>query len=288
MVELRRGTAMAFGGTIETVEMHTGGEPVRIVVSGYPPIPGATILEKRRYARENLDHLRKLLIFEPRGHYDMYGVIPVEPDLPGADLAVLFIHNEGYSTMCGHATIALGRYAVDHGLVAPRAPVTDVAIQCPCGLVRVRVEVEETPAGFVSGAVAFESVPSFAFTLDRHVDVAGLGTVPFDIGYGGAFYALVDAGSIGLDLETTPLDRLVEAADSITRAVAATVPLDHPDDPDLAFLYGTILTDGDDGSDGRPSRNVCVFAEREVDRSPTGSGVSARMAVQVARGLRVG
>ena len=114
---------------------------------------------------------------------------------------------------------------------------------------------------------------------------AGLGTVPFDIGYGGAFYALVDAGSIGLDLETTPLDRLVEAADSITRAVAATVPLDHPDDPDLAFLYGTILTDGGDGSDGRPSRNVCVFAEREVDRSPTGSGVSARMAVQVARGL---
>ncbi len=284
MVELRRGAAMVFGGTIETVEMHTGGEPVRIVVSGYPPIPGATILEKRRYARDNLDHLRKLLIFEPRGHYDMYGVIRVEPDLPGADLAVLFIHNEGYSTMCGHATIALGRYAVDHGLVAPRAPVTDVAIQCPCGLVRARVDVEETPDGFVSGSVTFESVPSFAFALDRHVDVAGLGTVPFDIGYGGAFYALVDGRSIGLNLETTPLDRLVEAADSITRAVAAAVPLDHPGDPDLAFLYGTILTDGDDGSGGRPSRNICVFAEREVDRSPTGSGVSARIAVQLARG----
>ena len=285
MVKLRRGTATAFGGTIETVEMHTGGEPVRIVVSGYPPIPGATILEKRRYARENLDHLRKLLIFEPRGHYDMYGVIPVQPDLSGADLAVLFIHNEGYSTMCGHATIALGRYAVDHGLVAPRAPVTEVAIQCPCGLVRVRVDVEQTPIGFASSSASFQSVPSFAFALERQLDVPGLGNVRFDIGYGGAFYALVDTGSIGLDLETTPLDGLVEAADSITKAVAATVPLDHPDDPDLAFLYGTILTDGGDGSDGKPSRNVCVFAEREVDRSPTGSGVSARLAVQVARGL---
>jgi proline racemase len=283
MVELKRGERVDFTGTIETVEMHTGGEPVRIIASGYPAIPGATILEKRRYARENLDHLRKLLIFEPRGHYDMYGVIPIEPDLPGADMAVLFMHNEGYSTMCGHATIALGRYAVDHGIVAARAPVTEVAIQCPCGLVRVKVEVEKTPAGFKSGKVSFESVPSFAFALDLSVDVPGLGAVPFDIGYGGAFYALVDAASIGLDLHRTPLDLLMDAADRITKTVAASVPLDHPDDPDLAFLYGTILTDGGDGANA-PSRNVCVFAEREVDRSPTGSGVSARIAVQHARG----
>jgi proline racemase len=283
MVELRRGGSVDFTGTIETVEMHTGGEPVRIVTSGYPPIPGATILEKRRYARENLDHLRRLLIFEPRGHYDMYGVIPVEPDISGADMAVLFIHNEGYSTMCGHATIALGRYAVDHGIVAAQTPFTNVAIQCPCGLVRVRVEVEKAPLGFRSGKVSFESVPSFAFALDLSVEVPGLGAVPFDIGYGGAFYALVDAASVGLDLGDTPLDHLVDAADRITKAVAASVPLSHPDDPDLAFLYGTILADSGDGA-SEPSRNVCVFAEREVDRSPTGSGVSARIAVQHARG----
>jgi len=283
MVDLQRGTPAPFDGTLETVEMHTGGEPVRIVVSGYPPIPGATILEKRRFARDNLDHLRKLLIFEPRGHYDMYGVIPVEPDLDEADLAVLFIHNEGYSTMCGHATIALGRYAVDRRLVTPTAPLTELAIQCPCGLVRVKVAVENTPAGPASGEVTFESVPSFAFALDRHTEVPGLGRVPFDIGYGGAFYALVEAGAIGLDLKATPLDRLVDAGDRITKAVAASVPLDHPDGTDLAFLYGTILTDGGDGA-GTPSRNVCIFAEREVDRSPTGSGVSARIAVQHARG----
>jgi proline racemase len=285
MVQLSLGGAgRDFGGVIETVEMHTGGEPVRIVVKGYPDILGETILDKRRYARDHSDHLRKLLIFEPRGHYDMYGVIPVEPDVAGADLAVLFIHNEGYSTMCGHATIALGRYAVDRGIVAPTTPVTHVNIQCPCGLVRVKVDVKETPKGFETGNVSFESVPSFAFALDRTVAVPGIGDVTLDIGYGGAFYALVAASSIGLDLKASPLAELVDAADRITKATAAAIPLDHPDGADLAFLYGTILTDGRDAVEDAPTRNICVFAEREVDRSPTGSGVSARIAVQVARG----
>src|SRR5262249_19634898 len=135
------------GLVIQTVEMHTGGEPVRIVVSGYPPIPGATILAKRRHVREQLDHLRRLLIFQPRGHFDMYGVIPVEPDLPEADLAVLFMHNEGYSTMCGHAVIALARWAVDSGRVKRRSPATPVNIQCPCGLVRARLLTEGAAAG---------------------------------------------------------------------------------------------------------------------------------------------
>jgi trans-L-3-hydroxyproline dehydratase len=225
-----------------------------------------------------------MLMFEPRGHYDMYGVIPVEPDLPGADMAVLFIHNEGYSTMCGHATVALGRYAVDRGIVPAQVPVTTVNLQCPCGLVRVSVEVRETPTGFETGAVSFESVPSFAFALDRSVSVPGIGDVALDIGYGGAFYALVSAPSIGLDLKTSSLAALVDAADRITKATARAIPLDHPDDSDLAFLYGTILTDGRDAYSEELTQNMCVFAEREVDRSPTGSGVSARIAVQVARG----
>src|SRR5438093_13775431 len=152
---------------IETTEMHTGGEPVRIVTAGYPPIPGRTILDKRRYAREQLDHLRRFLLFEPRGHADMYGVIPVEPDHPEADLAVLFMHNEGYSTMCGHAVIALARWAVDTGRVPPRRPDTAVAIQCPCGLVRARGDGRAGRAG----AARFESVPAFAFALDAAVDV---------------------------------------------------------------------------------------------------------------------
>lgn len=264
---------------LRTIDMHTGGEPVRIVTGGYPEIPGATILDKRRYARENLDHLRRLLMFEPRGHADMYGVIPVQPDLADADLAVLFMHNEGYSTMCGHAVIALGRYAVEHGIVAASEPETKVTIQCPCGPVVAQVAVTDGRAG----RVRFESVPAFAFALDKPVSTPDYGPVNVDIGYGGAFYAVVSADQFGLDVLTSRTRDLVDAATIISDAVKAQVPLHHPDAPDLAFLYGTILTDGEDAFSDRPSANVCVFADAQVDRSPTGSGVTARIALQHRR-----
>ncbi|MGH6959313.1 MAG: proline racemase family protein [Dongiaceae bacterium] len=231
-------------------------------------------------------HVRRLLIFKPRGHFDIYGVIPVEPDPPRAgeppaDLAVLFMHNEGYSTMCGHAVIALGRWAVDSGRVPRHEPETPVAIQCPCGLVRARVSVENGKAG----AVAFESVPAFAFALDAAVEVPGRGRVGLDIGYGGAFYAVLPAARFNLDVRRSPTRDLVDAGASVTEAARAQLPLAHPDDPDLAFLYGTILTDGADAWSPPPTANICVFAAREVDRSPTGSGVTARLALQHARGL---
>jgi proline racemase len=262
--------------SIETVEMHTGGEPVRIVVAGYPPIPGSTLLAKRRHAREHLDRFRRLLMFEPRGHADMYGALLVEPDLPGADFAVLFIHNEGYSTMCGHAVIALGRWAVDSGLVKRSTGGSKVAIQCPCGLVEASVADD--------GAVKFTSVPAFAFALDARIEVPGLGPLTVDIGYGGAFYAFLPASRFGLDVRRSATRDLVDAADKVTKATKAQIKLNHPDDPDLAFLYGTILTDGNDAFGPTPTANICVFAEREVDRSPTGSGVTARIALQQARG----
>ncbi|MDE0168899.1 MAG: proline racemase family protein [bacterium] len=257
--------------------MHTGGEPVRIVESGYPPIPGNTILDKRRYVRENLDHLRRVLMHEPRGHFDMYGVIPVEPDLPEADLAVLFMHNAGYSTMCGHATIALGRYAVDRGLVGRVEPETRVVIQCPCGPVTAFVEVIEG----VAGRVRFHSVGAFALALDYKVKVEGYGFVRYDIGYGGAFYAVAGASQFGLDVRTSKARDLVSAASALTEAVRRELVLTHPHHEDLADLYGSILTDGVE--DGRTSANICVFADSQVDRSPTGSGVTARMALRYAR-----
>jgi trans-L-3-hydroxyproline dehydratase len=271
--------ATAIPDVIEVVDMHTGGEPVRIPVAGMPPVPGASILAKRRYARERLDHLRRLLMFEPRGHRDMYGAWLVEPTLPGADLAVLFMHNEGYSTMCGHAVIALGRFAVDRGLVPAREPVTRVGIECPCGLVEAWVAVE----GGRAGAVRFDSVPAFALALDQAVEVPGAGRIVCDVAYGGAFYAFAPAAAFGLSVTESPAALLTDAADALSQAVKAQVAIRHPDDPDLGFLYGTILTDGGDGA-SVPSANVCVFAEREVDRSPTGSGVTARMALLAARG----
>ncbi|MEX0955235.1 MAG: proline racemase family protein [Rhizobiaceae bacterium] len=260
--------------------MHTGGEPVRIITAGYPPIPPGPILHKRAFVRDELDHLRWLLMFEPRGHADMYGALLVEPDLPGADLAVLFMHNEGYSTMCGHAVIALGRYAVDEGIVAAREPVTVVNIECPCGLVRAEVEVTNGKAG----AVSFESVPAFLHTRDATLDLQGLGRVTFDIAYGGAFYALAGAARFGLEFGRSRIRDFQDAATALTEAVKAAIPLDHPDDADLAFLYGSILTDGRDGSGGVATKNICVFADAQIDRSPTGSGVTARLAAMHARG----
>lgn len=259
---------------LSTVEMHTGGEPTRIVVDGWPKFAGRTLLDKRREARERFDHLRRGLMLEPRGHEGMYGALLVEPDYPEADLAVLFMHNEGYSTMCGHATIALARWAVESGRVKRTTPETTVRLQCPCGLVTAHVAAD--------GSVRFDSVPAFAHALDRIVPTSTWGPVTVDIAYGGAFYAFLAADSIGLDLRTSPMRAIVDAGEEIARAAAKAIPLEHPDEPDLAFLYGTILTDGGNGADV-PSRNVCIFAGRQVDRSPTGSGVTARMALQIAR-----
>ena len=265
---------------LTVVDMHTGGEPLRIVTGGYPPIPKGTLLEKRAYVRDHLDHLRRILMFEPRGHYDMYGALLVEPDLPAADLAVLFMHNEGYSTMCGHAIVALGRYAIDQGLVAAKEPLTTVNIEAPCGLVVASVEVVDGKAG----AVSFESVPAFLFAGDRSVDLPGFGRVAFDIAYGGAFYALADCRQFGLEFGRSRVRDFVDAATALTEQLKRDFPISHPDHPDLGFLYGTILTDGADAFSERPTRNICVFADAEVDRSPTGSGVTARLAAMFAKG----
>jgi proline racemase len=255
---------------LATVEMHTGGEPTRIIVDGWPALAAPTLLGKRRECLEKHDHLRRGLMLEPRGHDGMYGALLVEPDHPEADLAVLFMHNEGYSTMCGHATIALARWAVESGRV--KGPT--VRLQCPCGLVVAHVDGK--------GWVRFEGVPSFVYALDRVAPTATWGPVTVDIAYGGAFYAFLSADSIGLDLRASPMRAIVDAGEEIALAVAKAIPIEHADEPDLAFLYGTILTDGGDGKD-TPSRNVCIFAGRQIDRSPTGSGVSARMALQVAQ-----
>ena len=252
---------------ISTVETHTGGEPTRIILDGWPKLSGKTLLDKRREVKERFDHLRRGLMLEPRGHDGMYGALLVEPDHPEADLGVLFMHNEGYSTMCGHATIALARWAVESGRV--KGPV--VRLQCPCGLVVASVADD--------GWVCFESVPSFVYALDRVAPTSTWGPVAVDIAYGGAFYAFLAADSIGLDLQRSPMRAIADAGEEIARAAAKAVPIDHPDEPDLAFLYGTILTDGQISA----SRNICIFAGRQIDRSPTGSGVSARMALQIAR-----
>lgn len=264
---------------IEVVDMHTAGEPVRIVVGGYPPLAGATILEKRQQALRQHDALRRALMLEPRGHAGMYGVIPVRPSVAGADFAALFTHNEGYSTMCGHATIAIGKWLVESGRIPAVEPETRFGLELPCGLVDVRCAVQ----GGRVVSTAFDSVPAFLSQRDVRIDVDGFGNVTADLSYGGAFYLILPASTLGLDFFETPLERLVAAGTAITAAGRAQLAITHPEAADLGFLYGTILTD--DAPPPEPSYNLCIFAEGQIDRSPTGSGVTARMARDHARGL---
>src|SRR5436189_2076540 len=259
-----------------TVESHAAGEPLRVITGGIDPIPGATILEKRRFARERLDGLRRGLMFEPRGHADMYGAIPTEPVTRDGDAGVLFMHNEGWSTMCGHGVIALVTVALEVGLLSERAV---VRLDTPAGRVTARPRRE----GERVRSVAFENVPSFVVSLDDSVRVPGVGNVRYDLAFGGAYYAFVDAASVGLEMTPERFRDLIAAGSAIKRAVIAAREIRHPVEPDLSFLYGTIFTGPALGS-GADSRNVCVFAEGEVDRSPTGTGVSARVAIERARG----
>ncbi len=260
-------------------DLHTAGEPVRIVTAGYPDLPGVTILDKRRAARDRFDHLRRAMMCEPRGHAGMYGVIPVASTLPGAAFGVLFTHHEGYSTMCGHATLALAKWAVETGRVAASGPETRFSIEAPCGLIAITAHVAD---GRVRHA-SFESVPAFVLRRGLAVDVPGFGKVVCDVAYGGAFYAVLPASAFGLVYAATPLGRLVEAGAALTDAIRSAVAIVHPAEPDLGFLYGTIITDEAPATD--ESANLCVFAERQIDRSPTGSGVTARMALDHTKGL---
>jgi proline racemase len=260
---------------VETLDSHTGGEPLRIVVDGWPAIEGDTILEKRQYARDNHDHLRTALMYEPRGHADMYGAIPVEPERPDSDVGVLFTHNEGYSTMCGHGIIALATAAIETGMVDATGDEPTIRMDTPAGLVTARA----TTDGDRVPSVAFENVPSFVYEPELTVQVPGVGEVTVAIAYGGAFYAYLPAADAGVEIEPDAVDELIRAGSAIKAAVNDAISIEHPNDDDLGFLYGTIFTAPSD-RDGVDSRNVCVFADGEVDRSPTGTGVSGRLALE--------
>jgi proline racemase len=264
---------------ITTIDAHTAGEPFRVITGGYPELPGETILARRRYAKENLDHLRTALMWEPRGHADMYGCIVTPPVSPEADIGILFMHNEGYSTMCGHGIIGMATVALETGLLPMRTPETTIKMDTPAGLVTAHARVQDGRVG----SVTFHNVPSFVLAHDQVVDVPGLGQVRYDIAFGGAFYAFVQAEEVGLNCTPDHFRPLIEKGMAIKQAIMASRPIPHPFEEDLSFLYGTIFIEPPLGQ-GAHSRNVCIFAEGEVDRCPTGTGVSARLAIHHARG----
>jgi len=256
---------------VSTVDYHTAGEPFRIVSGGVPSLRGRTIREKRRYALDHLDEIRQLLVFEPRGHADMYGGFVTEAEDEGAQLGVVFFHNAGYSTACGHGTIALVTWAIDAAIVPAVGPVVDVVVDVPSGRLKTVATMHD---GRVR-SVRFQNVPSFVLLDAVTVAISGR-RIEVAVAYGGAFYAIVPAERFELPIEPAFVPRFIELGREIKAAVEADGDIVHPLEPELAGIYGVMFT--------ARNRNVTVFADGEVDRSPCGSGTSARLALLDQRG----
>ena len=292
--------------TVQTMDLHCAGEPLRIIRSGFPDVPRLPVLERRQWVLENADFVRRAIIQEPRGHRDMYGAILLPPDRPeDADITVLFMHNEGYSTMCGHGTIAITTGLIEEGLFPATEPVTTIRYEVPAGIVAANAAVEQREdGGFAVKGVRFTNVPSYLAAQSLAIrpdgveltgDAAQYGALAVDLAYGGAYYGIVNAADLGLRVVPDQADALRRAGAAITDVLRRDHTPAHPEDEALGFVYGTILVDYDprtspDGlAAGAHIRNATIFADAELDRSPCGSGTSAILAQLHARGqLRVG
>jgi trans-L-3-hydroxyproline dehydratase len=315
VLELPLGIGIA-AHSIKCVDMHTTGEPTRIIYQGYPDLKG-TLLEQRSYAKHHHDHVRKSLMLEPRGHREMYGaILRQETELTSsgeAHIGVLFTTNEGYSTMCGHATIALGRFLVDIQDLQvfpkrkelrfnPTTMTTHLNLHAPCGLVQVSVpSLDGGMRADPSRPVSFLCVPSFVVGIDVNVPVPishqwlelqGRDSVKVDLSYGGAFYCMISSGELGFPQginATADLQALNDATRLLKETINATSELKalvkHPNHDDLSFLYSVIVVDNSVDFNGSET-GLCFFGDQQIDRSPTGSGVAARVALACAKGQR--
>jgi proline racemase len=283
---------------IRTIDAHAAGEPLRLVVEGLPRPIGRTMMEKREWMRRHADHLRRAVMLEPRGHADMYGALLTDPVSPGADTGVLFMHNEGYSTMCGHGIIAVTTIAIERGLFVARAQPDagpdptmaltrrsdeELVLDSPAGIIHARARVLQKGDRRHVDAVAFTNVPSFVYAAGHTVKL-GTRELRVDIAFGGAFYAIADTEAIGIPLESRRVPELRRIATDIKSALEASLKIHHPLDPALQGLYGVIFT-GPPRDFEAHLRNLTVFADAEVDRSPCGTGTAAVMAVLEAMGL---
>lgn len=270
---------MQISPVFSTIDAHAAGEPLRIITAGVPVLPGDTILERRQYMLEHHDDIRRVLLFEPRGHADMYGAILTPPVTPEADYGVLFLTNEGYSSMCGHGVIALTTTLLEMGMLPRRGETeTPVTYDSPAGLIRA-VAMHD---GERVSTVRFQNVPSFQYRRGLAVETS-VGAVTVDVAWGGAFYALVDATALGLEVVPENASRLTALGMEIKYAVQELDYPVHPEEPGLHGIYGTIITGPPRTGEG-DGRNITIYADGAVDRSPCGTGTSARLANMYAHG----
>ena len=271
---------------VRTIDAHVAGAPLRLVVDGFPSPRGKTMIAKRDWAARHADHLRRALMLEPRGHADMSGAVLTEPVSPGAHAGVLFFHNDGYSTMCGHGILAVTTIALERGLLLPGGDASTVIYDTPAGTIRARATIT---AGHADSdtirveRVSFVNVPSFVLYAGLPIQL-GARHLRADVAYGGAFYAIVDSEAVGLAIDAAHLPELRRAGMAIKRAIESAHTVVHPLEPSITGLDGTIFT-GPPNDGGADLRNVTVFGDAEVDRSPCGTGTCAVMAVVDAMGL---
>lgn len=261
------------------IDTHTAGEPTRIITKGVPTISGSTMMEKKEYMEEHLDWLRRAVMLEPRGHDNMFGAILTEPVHPDADLGIIFMDGGGYLNMCGHGTIGTSMAAVETGIVPKVEPITKVRLDAPAGLVEASVAVVE---GKVK-SVTVTNVPSFLYQQDVKITTPMLGEVTFDIAFGGSFFALIESDYFGYDILPEHSEELMNQALELREIINREIKVSHPLQPhiktvDLIEIYGPAVSDKAD------ARNVVIFGDRQIDRSPCGTGTSAKMATLCAKG----
>ncbi|WP_041328281.1 proline racemase family protein [Rubrobacter xylanophilus] len=264
---------------ITAVDSHTEGMPTRVVTGGITTMPGETMFDKQLYMRNKLDHLRRMLVFEPRGHTVMVAAILVPPTDQEADLGVLFVDEMGYLPMCGHGTIGVCTVAVEVGLVEAKEPVTQIILDTPAGKVFARARLE----GARVRSVEFQNVPAFLAERDVEVEVKGIGRLRLDIAYGGNFFAILPASSVGLSLEREFSREIVDLGMKIMASLERQVCVEHPSNPEIREVKHVLFT-GEADVDDADAKNATVIYPGMLDRSPCGTGTSARMAQLFARG----
>ncbi|MCL2621140.1 MAG: proline racemase family protein [Defluviitaleaceae bacterium] len=270
---------MKISKMVNAIDTHTMGEPTRIITSGIPNLKGSTMAEKKEFLIDEMDYIRTALMHEPRGHRDMFGAIITQPASTWADLGVIFMDAGGYLNMCGHGTIGTVTAALETGMIEPAEPFTQVTLDTPAGLVTARATVEDRRVGEVS----FTNVPSFLYKEDVDVDVPDIGKLTIDISFGGSFFALVKADDLGLEIIPENAMELSKAGLKIRDAVNQQVEIQHPlltkiTTCDLVEIYG------DPVKPDSTARNVVIFGDGQVDRSPCGTGTCAKLAALYAKG----
>lgn len=270
-----------FDRMVDVIDAHTAGEPVRVIVSGLPPIRGKTMIERMNWFTENMDGVRNFLMREPRGHRDMFGTVVTPPATEDGDVGILYLHTTGQATMCGHGTIGAVTVLLEGGMLPSHEGENIVRIDAPAGRVTATAVVE---SGRVT-EVSFENVPSFLYMDDIEVDVPGVGMIKAAVSFGGGFYIFVEAGALGLSVIPENAGALAKHAMWLKDWGNRELKVSHPVKPEIDTVYGVIVTDASERTEnGWRSRETCIFADGAVDRSPCGTGTSARMALLYGRG----